>query len=410
MIGEPVGDRTDVCPSKPAADTLMVRSFSRERGWWFAARIIWLLPLLVIALMIIARPLRRTVTPLYHEAVERWSSRQPLYDGPAGMNYLPHFAVLYGPYHLAGRVVGDILWRWSAAAGLAAGLGLFVRAIGGPSPARAMVMVSIIALPLALPALQTGQANAHLGAALLLAAWCLRTQRWGTAAALLWLATCIKPVALAALGLAWAAYPQMGWRLAVGLPLFLGFPFLFAPPHYAWSQYVAAGENLRQCAEVTEHRFADVNGVLRTLGTPLTGKVSLAVRALAGGALMLVCWQASRRATEPRRALIWLSTAAGFLMVFNPMTEANSYGILAPALALMAWWEFQQGVTRRGWLFASMALTMGLLPNLLRPLLGNSFALVWHPVMTFGFLLMITWPLFRPREQGSDCSPLPAGS
>lgn len=357
--------------------------------WRSLAWGLWLVPLLVIAGMVIARPDRRTLTPLYEKAVQSWQDRQPFYEGPSGMNYLPHFAVLYGPYHAAGRVVGGILWRWTAAAGLAAGLWCFCRAISGPDRVRAFALVSLISLPLALPAVQNGQANAHLGAALLLAAWCLGTQRWNTAVALLWLTAAIKPLGLAAIGLAWAVYPHLWWRLALALPVFLGFPFLAGPPAYVWSQYVSAWENLRQCAQVTEHRFADVNGLLRTFGIPLTGKASLAVRAAAGALLMLLGWRA-RREAEPRRALIFLSAAGGFLMLFNPMTEANSYVIFAPVLGLMAWWELTRGSRARGWLWAAMALTMGLLPNLLRPLFGNYFALAWHPAMTLAFLLMLT--------------------
>jgi hypothetical protein len=281
---------------------------------------------------------------------------------------------------------------------LAAALWLFCGEKCGPGRVKAFVIVSAITLPLCLPALQFGQANAQLGAVLLLAAWCLRAQRWSAAVVLLWLATCIKPLGLAALGLAWAAYPHLWWRLALGLPVFLGLPFLFATPAYAWTQYLAAWENLRQCSEVAEHRFADLNGLLRTFGTALTGKASLAARALAGGALMLVCWRTAQREIEPRRSLVWLGCAAGFLMLFNPMSEENSYVILAPALGLMAWWAFNAGAKQTAWLFAAMVLTMGLLPEPLRPLWGNRFALAWHPAMTIVFLAIILWQARKPAD------------
>ena len=376
-----------------------------DRLWRALALLIWVVPMVVFAVMVIARPGSRTLVPLYQEAVRNWWHRQPLYHGPAGMNYLPHFAILFGPYELLGRVLTEILWRCSAAAGMAAGLWLFCGEKRGSDRVKAFVIVSAITLPLCLPALQFGQANAHLGVALLLAAWCLRAQRWSAAVVLLWLATCIKPLGLAAMGLAWAAYPQLWWRLALGLPVFVGLPFLFAPPDYAWSQYLGAWENLRQCSEVTEHRFADLNGLLRTFGTALTGKASLAVRALAGGALMLVCWRASRCEIEPHRSLIWLGCVAGFLMLFNPMAEENSYVILAPAMGLMAWWAFNFGVKRAAWLFAAMVLTMGLLPEPLRPLFGNRFALAWHPAMTIGFLAVIAWQACKPADTGARSMP-----
>ena len=192
------------------------------------------------------------------------------------------------------------------------------------------------------------------------------------------------------------------FSLCLSLMPYSQFPFLFGPPHYVWSQYLASLENLRTCSEVTEHRFADLNGLLRTLGIPLSGTASLAARALAGALVMGVCWTASRREAEPLRSLVWLSATAGYLMEFNPMTEANSYVILAPVLGLMAWRFMSLGKTRLGWLLAGMALTMGLLPNLLRPFLGNYFALAWHPAMTVGFLSVMVWQVFGASDPGPD--------
>lgn len=393
--------------TKPAPSPASSASRPAASDWrWRAlACILWVVPLVSFAVTVITRPGKRTVVPLYQEAVRDWWQHLPLYQGPTGMNYLPHFVVLFGPYEWIGRALGEILWRVTAAAGLAAGLWLFCGENRGPDRMKTFVVLSAITLPLCLPALQFGQANAELGAALLLAAWCLRRQHWTAAAVLLWLATCIKPLGLAAIGLAWAAYPPMWWRLALGLPVFIGLPFLFAPPDYAWRQYLGAWENLRQCAEVTEHRFADLNGLLRTFGTALMGKASFVARALAGSALMLVCWRASRRELEPRRSLIWLGCAAGYLMLFNPMSEENSYVILAPALGLMAWWAYNFGARPAAWMFAAMVLTMGLLPELLRPLFGNRFALAWHPAMTLVFLAIIAWPQREPTATGTVSLP-----
>jgi hypothetical protein len=366
-----------------------------SRLWRVAGWCLWLVPLLVITVMVARRPEKRTVTHLYHEAVTRWWQRQPLYDGPAGMNYLPQFAVLFSPWHLPPRAVGDVLWRWTAAAGLAVGLGLWCRALGRQKASRAFVCVTALALPLCLGALRNGQANAHFGAALLLAAYCLQTQRWGAAVALLSLATAVKPLGLAAMGLAWAAYPHLWWRLGLGAVGLAAFPFLFAPPGYALGQYSACLENLRQCSAVTEHRFADLNGLLRTFGWALAGKASLIVRGLAGAGLAWMCWRAGWLQAGPPRALIWLGATASFLMLFNPMTESNSYVIFAPALGLLAWWHLEQGAPRAGWLLVGMALTMGLLPTALRPLFRNAFALAWHPAMTLGFLGVLAFSTLR---------------
>jgi hypothetical protein len=378
----------------------------REAWFWRAGGVLlWLAPVVAISILVATQPDGRTVTPLYHQAVTAWNNREPLYQGIGGMNYLPQFVLVFGPFHLLGSVCGDILWRIVAVAGLAAGLWLFCGAIDRAHHARAFTLVSVLAMPICLPAMANGQANAHLAAALLLSAWCLKTQRLGWAAACLWLAAAIKPLGFAAVGLALAVYPQLWWRLALGLPLFMGVPFLFAPVHYTAAQFAAAWTNLRECSAVTENRFADFNGVLRTFGLPLAAKPGLVVRALAGGVFMFACWMGPRRESEPRRALLWLSATAAFLMLFNPMTEANSYVILAPAIGLISWHEFQRGNRRFGWFCVFMALTMGLLPEPLQhlPALSNTFAIVWHPALTMIFAGALAWQSLRRSDAQHQC-------
>ncbi len=377
-----------------------------NRRWSAAAWALWIVPLLVICIAVILKPGNHSLTDLYHGAVSRWWHRQTIYDGPSGMNYLPQFVLLFSPYHVLGVALSDVFWRCTAMAGLAMGILLFCRAFPEEDRARGFFIVTLLAMPLCLQALQFGQANAHLAAALLLAAWCLSTERWWAATALLWLATAIKPLGLAAIGLAWAAYPHLWWRLALGLPVFLAAPFSIGPPGYVWSQYVACADNLRQCSEVTEHRFADLNGLLRTFGSPISGRLSLAVRAVSGAAFMVLCWRSSRSCAEPLRALVWLGVAGTFLMLFNPMTEANSYAVLAPALGLLAWWNFRRGSKPVGWFLTFMVLTMGLLPEPLRPLFGNYFALAWYPAMAIGFLAVLGWTVFqRPPARATPGMP-----
>jgi hypothetical protein len=95
---------------------------------------------------------------------------------------------------------------------------------------------------------------------------------------------------------------------------------------------------------------------------------------------------------------MWLlALSAGYLMLFNPMNESNSYVILAPALGLWAVAAIEAAPTRGfGWLTASISLSMALLPNLLRHVFGNYFALFWHPVMTTVFIAMLVYWLRRP--------------
>lgn len=360
----------------------------KSQLWLVLAWALWLLPLVVISIVAVLKPEDHTVTPVYHEAVEAWRHHLPLYNHK--FYYAPQFTFLFAPFHLLPPALGDALWRLAGTVGFAAGLLLFCRSFAGSVAPRAFLIVTLLAMPLSLQAMQFGQANLHLAAVLLLAAWCLSTQRWWAATILLWLAIVIKPLGIAALGLAWAAYPHLWWRLALGLPVFLLAPFGFGPASYVSQQYLACVENLRQSTGVTENRFADLNGLLRAFGTPLSGSVSFLLRAAAGVLFMLLCWQ-TRRQAEPLRALVWLGAAAVFLMLFNPMTEANSYAVLAPVLALIGGWHFTHHARGVGWVLAAMLLSMGLLPEPLRPLFGNDFALAWYPAMALAFVGILIW-------------------
>jgi alpha-1,2-mannosyltransferase len=367
----------------------------KSQRWLALASALWLLPLVIISIVAVLKPADHTVTPVYHEAVDAWRQQLPLYNHK--FYYCPQFTFLFAPFHWLPLALGDALWRLVGTVAFAGGLLVFCRSFAGARAERAFLIAALLAMPLSLQAMQFGQANLHLAAVLLLAGWCLSTQRWWAATVLLWLTVVIKPLGLAALGLAWAAYPQLWWRLALGLPVFLLAPYAFGPASYVSQQYLACVDNLRQSTGVTENRFADLNGLLRACGASLGGAASFLLRAISGALVMLLCWRISRRQAEPLRALVWLSAAAVYLMLFNPMTEANSYVVLAPALALLGGWHFIHHARGVGWVLAAMLLTMGLLPEPLRPLFGNDFALAWYPAMALVFVAILIWTACTTR-------------
>jgi hypothetical protein len=223
------------------------------------------------------------------------------------------------------------------------------------------------------------------------------------AAVLIALSVAIKPLGLVLLLLAPVVYTPLRWRLILAVVGLVIFPFLFGSPHYVVAQLHSALVNLQGCAIVTQHRFADINGIFRTLGAPLPASASRFIRVLAGGLTLAFWWASAIRLAEPSRAMWLHALTASYLMLFNPMTEANSYVILAPALG--AWGMFflvgsgARFARSLGWAIAGTALTMAFLPNLLRPLFGNRFALFWHPLMTLVFIVMLGGFLWRKARQ-----------
>jgi alpha-1,2-mannosyltransferase len=382
--------------TNPGIDSAQNATIWGSLGWVF-----WIVPMLVVTGLVVNRPYDRTVTPLYHEATSRFFAQLPLYKGPTGMNYLPPFPLLFAPFHVMPEPWGDVAWRWMSAAMLALGLRKWAFMWPGSvaDPRKLFTTLTALTLPLALPAIRNGQANAALAGLFLLAAAAYTEQRWTIGSLLLAVAVAVKPLGLAAIGLAAAAFPSAIPSLASTLALVLFLPNLAAHCPFVTSQYLACLDNLRHCASISENRFADLNGILRAVGFEMSGFTALAVRAGAGAVLFLVALLGARNEPEPRRTLIWYGFAAAYLMLFNPMTEANSYAIIAPVLALWAaeaWYEEEARIFSLG--IAALALTMGLLPNILRPWLGNQFALVWHPSMTLIFLVgVVALLIFRPR-------------
>jgi hypothetical protein len=387
-------------PHKSAAFSGFLRT---ERRWAWIGWALWLIPGLVIAVLVAVQPHHRTVTPIYHEAVANWWARQPVYTGPSGFNYLPLFLPLFGLFGWLPFVVCDVLWRWAALAGLGIGLWRCSGLMVDRNRFRAFTIVTVLSLPICLSALRNGQSSAQLAASLVLATWCLHTQRWGWATLWLCLSLVCKPLGIVAVGLALMTFPRLWWRLAIGLAVVAAAPYLFGPPAYVNGQYAAFAKNISQCFDTSRRSFADLNGILMVLNLKLTGLPSLIVRAAAGAALAVACWFAGTFGADLRRAFLWLGFTGAYIMLFTPMNESNSYVMLAPALGLWAWWHVEHGATRTAQALAVMALTMALLPNLIRPVFGrvpgNQFAKFWDPFMALIFLGILLWRM-KPAPGG----------
>jgi hypothetical protein len=398
-----------VDPPAASTDNPLALWPRQRRRAVLAAWLSWIVPMLVIAVLVIQNPLQHTVTrDSYNFGAEHWWARQNLYIGPAGLNYLPHFAVLYSPFHFLPLRLGEILWRFLAAATLAVGLWRLARELFGAEFERPFLWATIIAMPLSLAALRNGNANAIFGGVTLLAIVATLQKRWWLAVGWMVLATALKPLGIVLLLLASIYYMPVARRLPAAIFGLAIFPFFFGSPDYVLAQYREAWQNLRACSVVSEHRFADLNGLLQTFGAPLSPGASTIVRFLSGG-VTAAAWLWGARGLPPALRCLWLyALTAAYLMLFNPMNEENSYVILAPALG--AWgacflFSDEPGGRRLGWAVVGMALGMVLLPNLLRPLFGNDFALFWHPLMTLLFLAALIYCICRTR--GGKLCPQP---
>lgn len=372
---------------------------------------LWVIALTVISLGVFRDPQHRSLDPLYRSAFDAWRESRSAYVGSGGVNYLPTFMVIYGPFEAMPQPWGQLLWRWLAATGFAHALWLLLGSMERPRLGRGYLLLTVATLPITLGAIQIGQANAWLGVALLYSAAGLALARPWLASAALAFGLAVKPLMIAAMGLAAVLRPHIAAPLAVATAVVLALPFLLAPAPFVASEYLASVANLTgSCLWVEEHRFADLNGIFRSLGLPIAPGFSAWLRGLAGvgfAILTLVAARHSARTGDRELAwLWWLAASAAYLMLFNPMTESNSYCLMGIPMALWAWRWLGAGEgavtdpgTDRiagptgvilGWSTLGLVLVMGTASEVLRPWLGNSLDLWLLPAATIVFLVPTT--------------------
>ncbi len=357
--------------------------------WVWCSLGVWISAMLIIAIGVAKREFGdRSLALCYETAVRSWGQCEAIYFTPTGFIYPPTFILVYWPFEALPRPLGEIAWRVIAALGIAVLLGrLMIRL----NPARSRfdyLLLTAAILPVCLGAIQMGQANAAIAVCLLGAALALASERYWTLAILLALGFMIKPIVLAPIGLVVVLLrPHMILRLVACVGVALTLPFLTAPTEYVLSQYSSFGEVItKDCVGVFEHRFADFNGILRTFGIPLGGATALGIRVAAGLLLAGVVFSRRARMQSPERALFWLALSASYLMLFNPMTESNSYCMLAVPMALYAMTWIEVGRLWLGWGTLGALVLMGIGSEIFRPLFGNSFDLIALPTIALAFL------------------------
>ena len=352
--------------------------------------------------MVAINPHDRTVTGVYHNASHNWFQQKPLYAESDGFYYFPQFAPSFVLFHWLPVPIGDIAWRWLSGFVLVFGMWRLSKTQFGSTSTAVLPWILLLTLPLSLSALRYGQANALFSGMLVNVVASIAQRRWTGATLWMMLAVIVKPLGLVILLLAPFVYAPLRWRVLEAALILILSPFLITDIDYVMSQYFASFANLQSSSVVIEHRFADFQGIIRTLGGELPSQLALVIRAVAALFTLFLWVFVSRRFDEPLRAIWLLAFTTIYLMLFNPMTESNSYVILAPALSF---WGLTLLATARyrtlGWCLVGSALSIGLLKEPLRPIFGNNFALIWNPFMAlvfFGVLLLILWQIQRLKS------------
>ncbi len=296
----------------------ILRGVSESRALRVAL-FVWVVYAVIIAGIVAAQPDRRTVTPEYREASEKWWGGRDIYKVRMhGYLYLPHAAILYTPFAALPMRVGEPLWRLVNLGLLAFSIWRLARTFGGGRPGKWFLIATVAALPASFSSARNGQMNMTMAALLALAAVDLGIRAWNRASLWLLLSLALKPLGVVPCLLAGGSYAKpMIWRLAAGGLLLGAASFLHWKSDFVLGQYELFVKTMQIAGKPNQPLFCDVQGMLLFFGAPLPDPVMTAVRALAAVGTLAVAW------------LAW------YLLIFNPRTETNSYVLLAPFAGLL---------------------------------------------------------------------------
>ncbi len=330
----------------------------RKAGWltWLALTAV----ITAVVIYSIAVNQERSVTPAYRSAVGHWFSGQPLYNMQGhGFLYLPQAALVFAPFAILPHSLCEILWRWTIIGVLAASVAKLTRSLNGDG--RWFFAISAASTVLAWGCARNGQSTLLITGMMIFAALDLGESRWWRATVLLALAFAFKPLAIVMILLAAAVYPQMSWRLAIGLLLVVVAPFATQRPDYVISQFQDCIRNLQITFQVGESEpWAQFFGMLQAAGIDLPGIVRTPIRLVAAAATLYACWRASRTLSPQRSALYLFSLGACYVMLFNSRTEGNTYTMVGPVYGLLiAEAAFRlKRQTSTNWLIAAVVLSV----------------------------------------------------
>lgn len=369
-----------------------LRKLASRRAMRLAAGA-WLLFGLIVSIVVAVQPDKHTVTPEYRHASEKWWQADPsdsLYnDDQGGYLYLPQAAILYTPYQLLPKRLGEPLWRLTGLALLAFGLWRVAGVLDPKQQERLFLAATLLVIPSALSSARNGQVNLPLAGLLLLSVADLARARWNSVTLWLLLSILLKPIALAPALLAAACFAPLRLRLLGGLALALAAAYLHPSSsfvtgeyHHFWTKLTLAGQ------PAIGERFSDFFGMLWHWGLHPAPLIISACRALAAVATFCFALLAMRRfrGNLTLQALAVMLLAALYLMLFNPRTEENSFVMLAGFTALLAARDFLAFDLRRGtWLTLFCLLLAVENYGFIYPLTK-----IWFkPLITTGFLLTL---------------------
>lgn len=324
-----------------------------ERGR--RSRIAWGLWALFAVVVVIAEwesvPPPGDVCEIYWSAGGRWWNGEELYAGTGHeFNYLPMAAALWSPFSLLSYPLGAAAWRLVNLAIFVFGVRALSRSAGERS-AGLFLPATAVSILLAWSAARHGQATLSMGGLMMLAATSVAARRWWRAGLQIAASVAIKPLSGILLVVGALAHPRFVVRGAVALAALTLALFALQRPGYVWAQVSTVPETFVLAANregQVHQRFFNLFSLLESWGLGLPTVEALGrfqpdhlVRVAAIGALALLFVVLERRRIEPRAFYLY-GLSAAFLLLLNPLTENNTYALIAPGIGMSLGFALQR--------------------------------------------------------------------
>jgi len=220
--------------------------------------------------------------------------------------------------------------------------------------------VTVLALPASFTAGKNGQFNMLLAASMILTALCVAEKRWWSAAAWLILGVIAKPLGLVPLLLIGALYRPLWWRLPLGILVFAALSFAHYDPNYVLNQWHMCIKQVTIASIPPGNNYDDIAAMFRTFGFDLPDKQWFPVRAAFALITLALAWRLKKIYPAAIAPFLVTALSAAYLMVFNPRTEAVSYIILSPFVALFAAMLLRQKImTPVVWILVFICIGLG---------------------------------------------------
>ncbi len=369
-----------------------------------ATLLLWTFALLVCCIPTIVNPGTHNVYPVYEAAGSNWRHAVTLYPTPEKdkellFRYSPLVAASFAPWSLLPERLGAVLWRLLNAWIFLHGLFWYGRTVLADAlPATRRPLLFLFSLLLVGVNIFNGQANALVLGLMLMAVAAVVSSRFTLAAALMAAACLFKGYPMALGLLLMAFYPRrFAPRLLFFLALGLALPFLLQDPRYALGEYRHWVQHLHNDNDRQSFGyfgcFRDLRLLSSCVGMEMSYTTYQIVELLLGAGIAIYCLAAwFRGVTE--RVLLHLMLALGccWMTVFGPATELCTYGLVAPAMALLL-----VECLERKWSLVFQTLCWATFGMLCLPVVAGWFDLqrsvIMPPLQPLATLILFLWLL-----------------